>query len=64
LSVHQCGAALAVAHANALKDILSVLALVQEEVVVSLLHRDIEEVVEWTQILHSELLLEGCSGTL
>jgi hypothetical protein len=38
LSVDRRGARLAVAHASALKDIPSVLALVQEEVVVSLLH--------------------------
>jgi hypothetical protein len=36
LSVHRRGAGLAVAHASVLKDIPSVLALVQEEVVVSL----------------------------
>jgi hypothetical protein len=46
-----------------LKDILSLLALVQEEIVVSLLHWDIEE-VEGGDLLHGELLLEGCSGTL
>jgi hypothetical protein len=38
LSVHRHGAGLAVAHVSALKDILSVLMLVQKEVIVSLLH--------------------------
>jgi hypothetical protein len=38
--------------------------LVHEDVVVSLLHRDTQEVVEWSQVLHGEFLLEDCSGTL
>jgi hypothetical protein len=37
-SVDRCGAALAVGHANAIKDILSVLTMVSEENVGSLLH--------------------------
>jgi hypothetical protein len=45
LSVHRHGAGLAVAHASALKDIPSALALVQEEAVVPF-HRDALEVVE------------------
>jgi hypothetical protein len=47
-----------------LKDILSVQALVQEEVVGSLLHRDVDEVVEGVEVLHDELLLESHSGML
>jgi hypothetical protein len=38
LSVHHRGAGLAIPYANTLKDITSILALVQEEPVVSLLH--------------------------
>jgi hypothetical protein len=64
LSVDRHGAGLAVTHANTLKDILRVLALVEEEVVNSLLHRDAEEVVEWVEVLPGELLPESCSGTL
>jgi hypothetical protein len=37
LSIHRCGVELAIAHANALKDIPNVLVLVQEEAVM-LLH--------------------------
>jgi hypothetical protein len=47
-----------------LKDIPSILALVEEEVIVSLLHRDAEEVVERGEVLHDELLLGSHSGTL
>jgi hypothetical protein len=64
LSVEQRGAGLAVTHANTLKDISSVLAFVQEEVVVLLLHCDIEEVVQGSEVLHDKLSLEGRSGTL
>jgi hypothetical protein len=64
LSVNWRGTGLAVAHASALKVVSSVLALVKEEVAWSLLHRDAEEVVERVEILHCELLLESCSGTL
>jgi hypothetical protein len=38
LSVDRCGAGLVVAHASMLKDVLSVLALVKEETIRSLLH--------------------------
>jgi hypothetical protein len=38
MSVDRRGARLAVGHANALKDIPSVLALVQEEIIASLIH--------------------------
>jgi hypothetical protein len=64
LSVDQCGAGLAVAHASALKDISSILALVEEEVIDSLLHWDAKEVVEGVEVLHGELLLESHSGML
>jgi hypothetical protein len=64
LSVDWRGAGLAVAHASTLKDIPSVLALVEEEVVGSLLHRDAEEVVDGTEVLHGKLLLESRSGML
>jgi hypothetical protein len=59
LSVYRRGVGLVDAHASMLKDILSILALVQKEVVMSLLHWDTEEVVEGTQVLHSELPLSG-----
>jgi hypothetical protein len=64
LSVDRRGAGLTVAHASALKDIPSILTLVEEEVVDSLLHRDAEEVVEGVEVLHGKLLLESRSGTL
>jgi hypothetical protein len=64
LSVNRHGAGLAVTHASTLNDILSVLALVKEEVVRPLLYRDTEEVVERAEVLHRELLLESCSGAL
>jgi hypothetical protein len=50
---HRAG--LAVAHASALNNILSVLALVKKEVIRSLLHGDAKE-VERTDALHGELL--------
>jgi hypothetical protein len=56
-----------VGHASVLKDILSVLTLVQEEVVMSLLHEDSQKVVEGTRVLHGKLQLGGgggCSGML
>jgi hypothetical protein len=56
LSVDWCGAGLAVAHAKALKDAPSILALVKEEVIRPLLYWDVE--------VHHELLLESWSGTL
>jgi hypothetical protein len=64
LSVDQCGAGLAAAHASMLKDIPSILALVEEEVVGLLLYWDTKEVVEGAEVLHHELLLESYSGTL
>jgi hypothetical protein len=64
LSVDQHGAWLAVAHGNTLKDDLSILALVEKEVVGSLLYWYAEEVVERAEVLHRELLLERCSGML
>jgi hypothetical protein len=64
LSVDRHGAGLAVAHASVLEDIPSVLTLVEEKVVDSLLHHDVEEVAEGTEVLHGELLLESCSDTL
>jgi hypothetical protein len=62
LSVDWHGAGLVVTHVSTLKDVPSVLALVKEEVVMSLLHWDVEEVVEKAEVLHCELLLESCSG--
>jgi hypothetical protein len=38
--------------------------LVEEEVIGPLLYWDAEEVVERVEVLHRELLLESCSGTL
>jgi hypothetical protein len=64
LSIAWRGARLAIAHASALKDISSVLALVNEEVIRPLLYWDIKEVVERVKVLHRELLLESWSGTL
>jgi hypothetical protein len=37
---------------------------VEEETVRPLLYWDVEEVVEGVEVLHRELLLESCSGTL
>jgi hypothetical protein len=64
LSVNLCGAGLAVTHAITLKDVPSILALVEEEVVRPLLYCDAKEVVERAEVLHRKLLLESCSGTL
>jgi hypothetical protein len=50
--------------ASALNDILSILALVEEEFADFLFHWYAEEVVERDEVLHGELLLESCSGTL
>jgi hypothetical protein len=47
-----------------LEDIPSVLTLVEEKVVDSLLHHDVEEVAKGTEVLHGELLLESRSDTL
>jgi hypothetical protein len=63
LSVDQRRARLAVTHASTLKDVPSILALVEEEVVGLLLYWDAEE-VKRAEVLHRELLLESCSGTL
>jgi hypothetical protein len=63
-SVDRRGVGLAVAHASMLKDVSSILALVEEEAVGPLLYWDTEEVVERAEVLHRELLLESCSGTL
>jgi hypothetical protein len=64
LSVDRCGAELAVSHASALKDVPSVLALVEEKVV-DMLHRwDAKKVVEKPEVLHGELLLKSSSGML
>jgi hypothetical protein len=68
LSVNLRGAGPAVAHAIihaiTLKDVPSILALVEEEVVGPLLYCDAKEVVERAEVLHRKLLLESCSGTL
>jgi hypothetical protein len=58
------GASLTIVHANALKDIPSVLELVKEEVVWPLLYWDTEEVVKRVEVLHRKLLLKSYSGTL
>jgi hypothetical protein len=47
-----------------LEDVSSVLTLVEEEAVDSLLHQHSKEVVEGAEVLHGELLLESCSGVL
>jgi hypothetical protein len=64
LSVDRRGVELAVAHASTLKDILSELVLVEEEVVNSLLYRDAEEMMEGAEVLHGKLLVESRSGML
>jgi hypothetical protein len=64
LSVDRRGAGLAVAHASTLKDVPSILALVEEETVRPLLYCDAEEVVERAEVLHRELQLESCSSML
>jgi hypothetical protein len=58
LSVDRCGLGLAVADASMLKDVLSILALVEEEAIGPLLYWDTEEVVERAEVLHDELILE------
>jgi hypothetical protein len=63
LSVDRRGAGLAVAHASTLKNVSSILALVEEETVRPLLYWDAEEVVERAEV-HRELLLKSCSGML
>jgi hypothetical protein len=63
MSIERRGAGLAVTHVTTLKDVLSILALVEEEVVGPLLYWDAEEVVERADV-HRELLLQSCSGTL
>jgi hypothetical protein len=64
MSVDRCGAGLAVPHASTLKNVPSILALVKEEVVGLLLYCDTEKVVKRVEVLHRELLLKSCSGTL
>jgi hypothetical protein len=46
-----------------LKDVQSILSLVEKEVVGPLLYRDVKEVVVRAEV-HRELLLKSCSGTL
>jgi hypothetical protein len=58
LSVNRRGAGLATPHASVLKDVPSVLVLVKEEVVGSMLHWGAEEVVERVDVIHGEVLLE------
>jgi hypothetical protein len=64
LSVNRRGAGLVVGHASALKDVPSVLVLVKEEIVMSLLHRDVEQVVKRVEVLHCERLSDNRSGML
>jgi hypothetical protein len=64
LNVDQRGAGLTVAHGNTLKDVPSILTLVEEEVIEPLLYGDAEEVVERANVLHRELMLKSCSDTL
>jgi hypothetical protein len=64
LSVDQHRARLAVAHASTLKDVPSILTLVEEEAVRPLLYWDAKKVVERAEVLHHKLLLESCSGML
>jgi hypothetical protein len=59
LSVERYGAGLAVAHGSTLKDVLSILALVEEYAIGPLLYLDAEEVVKWIEVLHHELLLKS-----
>jgi hypothetical protein len=47
-----------------LKDVPSIPALVEEEVVRPVLYCDAEKVVERAEVIHRELLLESCSGAL
>jgi hypothetical protein len=64
LSVDRCGVGLVVAHASTLKDVPSILTLVEEEAIGPLFYWDAEEVVERAKVLHHELLLESWGGTL
>jgi hypothetical protein len=50
--------------AFSLKDVPRILALVEEEAIRPLFYWDAEEVLEGAEVLHHELLLESCSGTL
>jgi hypothetical protein len=64
LSVDRRRVGLVVAHASTLKDVPSIPALVEEEIIRPLLYWDTEKVVERVDVLHRELLLESRSGTL
>jgi hypothetical protein len=57
MSVNWHGVGLAVTHANTLKNVSSVLALVKKEVIRPQLYGDAEEVMEMVEVLHHEMLL-------
>jgi hypothetical protein len=59
LCVHRCQNRLAVHHASSLKNIEGKLTLSEEEPVSLMLYRDFVEMMEGSEILHSEFLLEG-----
>jgi hypothetical protein len=58
MSVQRSRAGLTVSHASALEDVDSVLALVEEQALGAAVDGDPQEVVQLTQVLHGELLLE------
>ena len=64
MSVQQSRAGLTVSHASALEDVDGVLALVEKQALRLALHGDSQEVVQLTQVLHRELLLEGGDDAL
>jgi hypothetical protein len=59
LCVHRCQNRLAVHHASSLKNIEGKLTLSEEEPVSLMLYRDSVEMMEGSEILHGEFLLEG-----
>lgn len=63
LSVHRSRARLTVSHASAIEDVDDVLVLVEKQALGPALHGDPQEVVQLTQVLHRELLLEGGDDT-
>src|SRR6185295_8892030 len=64
LSVDWSGAGLAISHPSPLQNVKGILPLVKEKTRWARLNSDAQEVVELTEILHSELLLQRGDDTL
>jgi hypothetical protein len=64
LCVHQHRNQLAINHASMLKNIKSKLALSEEELIRLMFYGDVQKVMEESEVLHGELLLEGRYGLL